>query len=161
MGASAGSVTALLRAFGVEPFCAICKNNHGAGFDMHVLSSKHFQVICDLVEQTADLNMLEELLWHETYIPGGRVRYNHLDGELQVLRDVPMPEALVTHPRDLSVSGQWILVCAAGVVAAQPGGDRTTWPNMWSPWHWKQRMHRVVRRVVGIPQILFVVRNLP
>ena len=150
MEASAGSVIALLRAFGVEPFCSICKGNQGGSFDTHTLSPKHFQAMCDLVEQTDDLNTVQELLWHETYIPGGRVKYNHLDGELQVLRDVPMPEALVVRPQDLSVSGQWVLVCAAAVVAAWPGGNRNTWPNMWGLWHWKQKMDRVVERVVSI-----------
>ena len=32
-----------------------------------------------------DLNTVQELLWHETYIPGGWVKYNHLDVELHVI----------------------------------------------------------------------------
>jgi hypothetical protein len=72
------------------------------------------------------------------------VKYNHLDGELQVWRDMPIMEASVIHPQDLWASGQWIQVCAAAVVATQPGGDKTMWP------HWKQKMTTVVERVVNI-----------
>ena len=110
------------------------------GFDTHTTSEKHFQAMCKLVEQSDELERVAELLWHETYVVGGRVRYNHLDGELQVLRDVPMPEAPVIYPQELSLSGQWIIVCAAAVVPARPGGNRATWSNMWSHWHWKDKM---------------------
>jgi hypothetical protein len=150
MEASACSVVGLLRAFGVEPICSICPQTHGGTFDTHTLSQGHYQAVCDLMDAQADLNTVAELLWHETYVPGGQVKYNHLDGELQVLRDVPVHEASVIHPQDLWVSGQWIRVCAPAVVAAQPGGDRTMWPNLWGPWVWKRNMIEAADRVVNI-----------
>jgi hypothetical protein len=145
-----GRVVALLRAFGAEPWCSICQGNHGPGFDTHTLSVKHYNAMRHLIEQSDDLDMVAELLWHETYVPGGRVKYNHLDGEMLVFRDKPVLEASVIHLHELWMSGAWIQVCAAAAVAAQPGWDKTMWPNMWSAWHWKQKMFTNVERVVKI-----------
>ena len=80
----------------------------------------------------------------------GRVRSKQLNGELQVLRDVPLPEEPVTYPHELSLPGQWILVGVAAVVPVQPDGDKTTWPNMWSQKHWKEKMQRAAKRVACI-----------
>jgi hypothetical protein len=96
MSKSAGSVSALLlRAIGVdEPFCTLCNNgNDGGGFDTHTTSVKHWQTMCKVVEQSDEV---------EICVVGGRVRYNHLDGELQVLRDEHAPEAPVNYPHGLS-----------------------------------------------------------
>jgi hypothetical protein len=150
MEASACSFVGLVRAFGVEPMCNICPGANGGSFDTHTLSQKHYQAVCDLMDVQADLNTVRELLWHETYVPGGQVKYNLLDGELQVLRDVPVHEVPVIHPHDLWVSGQWFRVCAPAVVAGQPGGDRSMWPNLWGPWIWKRNMSDAVERVVNI-----------
>ena len=54
------------------------------------------------------------------------------------------------YPQELSFPGQWILVGVAAAVPAQPGGDRTKWPNMWSHRQWKEKMQRVARQVACI-----------
>ena len=148
MTVSAGSVCALLRAFGVEPFCTLCNSKNGA-FDAHTTAWKHCQAMTKLVEQSDDLEG-EEQLWDETFVVGGQVRYNHLTGELQALRDKPLLLEPVTSPQALSVSGQWILVGAAAAVPTKLGGDRSTWPSMWSIRHWKLQMERAVERVTFI-----------
>jgi hypothetical protein len=103
----------------------------------------------DLVAETDELDMMAEVFWHETDVVGGRVRYNHLTGELQVLRH-HVPVVPVIYPQELLVTGQWVIVGAAAVVPAQPGGNRITWPNMWSLTHWKDKMTIVVQRSVQI-----------
>jgi hypothetical protein len=147
MSASASSVCKLLRAFGVEPSCTLC-NGFYLAFDAHTTSQTHFRVVHRLVEQYGEL--AREQLWHETCVVTGRVRYNQLDGELQVMRDVPLPEEPVTYPHELSLPGQWILVGVAAVVPVQPFGNKTKWPNMWNLKHWKEKMQRAAKRVVCI-----------
>jgi hypothetical protein len=147
MSASASSVCALLRAFGVEPSCTLCDGFYLA-FDAHTTSKTHFQVMHQLVNEYGEL--AREELWHETCVVTGRVRYNQLDGELQVLRDVPLPEEPVTYPHELSLPGQWILVGLAAVVSVQPAGSKNKWPNMWSLNHWKEKMQRPAKRVACI-----------
>ena len=114
---------ALLQAFGFEPSCTLCTGFHLA-FDTHTTSQKHFQVVHDLVRQSSELARAG--LWHETCVVGGQVRYNLLDGELQVLRDLPLPDTSVTSSQQVSFSGQWILIGAAVVVPVQtrPSGRR-------------------------------------
>ena len=83
---------------------------------------------------------------------GGRARYNHLDGEVQVLREIPSeqdyPEATV--PEDLPQAGVWLLAAGPFSVPVQPCGSRQHWPNMWSLRHWKEKMERPVRRVAAV-----------
>jgi hypothetical protein len=140
-------VSTLLRAFGVEPFCTLCESNSGE-FDTHTTSPKHFRAVYHLVEQSDELDM--ELLWNRNCVVNGRVAYNYLDGEIRVLREVPLPTESEIYPHKLSVSGQWIIVGAAVVVPVQPAGDRTKWPNMWCIRFWKKQMQRAAVRVVDI-----------
>jgi hypothetical protein len=150
MDKSVKNMCGLLRAFGVEPSCTICKGDYLA-FDTHTTSQKHFQVVYELVEKFGEL--AKEHLWNETCVVGGQVRYNYLDGELQVMRDVPLPLESVTYPQQLSVPGQWLIVGMAAVVPVQPGADKTKWPNMWgSVKTWKDKMEQVAQKVVSILQ---------
>jgi hypothetical protein len=137
-----------MRAFGVEPTCTICKGEYLA-FDTHTTSQKHFQVVYELVEKFGEL--ARERLWNETCIVGGQVRYNYLDGELQVMRDEPLPLEPVAVPQQLSVPGQWLIVGMAVVVPVQPGGDMTKWPNMWGAAKgWKEKMDPVAHKLIYI-----------
>ena len=54
MAASASSVCALLRAFGVEPSCTLCNGCYLA-FDTHTTSQTPFQVVQQLVERYGEL----------------------------------------------------------------------------------------------------------
>jgi hypothetical protein len=57
MAKSAGSVSALLRAFGVEFFCTFCHNgNDGGGFDTHTILVKYWQTMCKILEQSDELD---------------------------------------------------------------------------------------------------------
>jgi hypothetical protein len=75
---SACIVSDLVRAFGDEPFCTLCDSCAG-GFDTHTTGQKHYQVVYQCVQDDV----------------AGQVRYNLLDGELQVRRVVPLPTAIV------------------------------------------------------------------
>lgn len=138
----------LVRAFGVEPHCTICSaGSTASAFDAHTTSPQHFRVVSETVE--AQFEMAREELWHETIVVGGRVRYNHLDGEMQVLREVPEEQeysdtvALQALPYD----GVWLLGSGPACVAAHPAGLRLHWPNLWSWKNWKEKMERATRRV--------------
>jgi hypothetical protein len=123
MAGSVENMCGLLRAFGVEPSCTICKGTYLA-FDTHTTSQTHFQVVYELVEKFGEL--ARERLWIETCIVGGQVRYNYLDGELQVMRDVPLPLEPVTFPQQLcqgsGSSSVWLLLCLCSRVVTEPSG---------------------------------------
>jgi hypothetical protein len=158
MAQPVGSYTALLRAFGVEPFCDLCNCTAGC-FDTHTTSSKHYSILYRHVEQNlehvpvGDWRRGREDYWHETFVVGGCVRYNQLDGELQLRRDMPVLEMNVTRPEELPLPEQWMLVGAPAVVCVQPVADRTKWPNMWSHRHWKEKMQRAVVRACEVVAI--------
>jgi hypothetical protein len=139
-----GSFTALLDAFGVKPLCALCDSLAG-DFDSHTLSAKHYNNMYNLMDPTDELG--REDFWQETCVVGGRVRYNHLDGELQALRDLAVPVMHATRPEELPLPEQWILIGGAMVVPVEPGADRTKWPNMWSHRHWREKMESALDRV--------------
>jgi len=141
-----GSFTSLLRAFGVEPRCTLCPCSNEY-FDKHTTSTKHYNIMYNLVEHS---ELGRENLWHETCIVGGRARYNHLDGQWLVQRDMPVLETHATRPEDLPSSGQWKLIGKPAVVPVVSQGDSTMWPNMWSHRHWKEHMQRAVVRACKV-----------
>lgn len=143
MEAASRKASALLKAFGVEPFCTLC--NTGGGFDAHVMGSEHYRNVREHVNQLKELS--KEDLWLETCLVGGRVRFSLLDGELQAMRYVPVPLYPAIIPKDLPVAGQWLLVGSAVAVAVNQVGDRSKWPNLWSHRHWSEKMEWAAQRI--------------
>jgi hypothetical protein len=144
MGPNAHSFMELMNALSVYPVCTLCCNCTG-DFDAHVLAHKHY---CVVYQHVLANDQFKETLWHKTCFVGGQVKYNLLDGEIYVLRVVPVPVEEVINPQHLSKRGDWILVGAPVVVPAQTNGIVIDWPNLWSPSQWRLKMTPPVDRVV-------------
>jgi len=140
----------LLRAFGIEPHCTLCKASTACQFDTHTVSPGHFRAVCDVVDEHYEL--AREELWHETLVVGGRTRYNHLDGEVQVLREVPEETEYsdVLALQDLPEHSVWLLGGRPASVAVNPAGCRQHWPNLWSHRNWKEKMVKVSARLTQV-----------
>ena len=138
MAEPAGSFARLMRIFGVERFCSLC-GPLSQSFESHVPSKSHHVAVHDFVDNNLELS--KELLWQEICVPGGRIRFNHLDGEVLALRHSREFEVNALVPEELPCAGSWVLVSGAASVPLSPnGGDTLQWPNTWSLRHWKERM---------------------
>ena len=137
----------LVRVFGVEPWCELCPSRNSADFHVHCVSKQHYRTMYGLVQEHGMI-LAREQCWHEVYVVGGRARYNHLDGEIHLFRDVRAPcWPLATHLRDLPRAGVWQMVELPATVCMVYGGSKAQWPNSWSLKKWKELMRRPCERL--------------
>merc|ERR1719277_1679892 len=106
-------------------------------------------MIHQLVEERDEL--AREELWHETCVVGARARFNHLDGEIQLLREPLTPSYFyAASPKDLPKAGVWLLAGLPAAACVVHGGTRDQWPNLWSLRHWKEKMERPARHITRL-----------
>jgi len=146
----ASAFARLLRAFGVDPDCACCNmgGSCNGSFDSHTAGAAHYQTIYKIVEERL---APREALWQVVNVVGGQVCFNHLDGEIQAMREPMEPEVLAMLPEHLpNGCFDWALVGAPACVPMRYPGEKDRWPNMWSARHWKEKMERPARRITQI-----------
>ena len=88
--------------------------------------------------------------WHQTQVVGGWAMFNHLNGEIRLLREVPEPLLIdATKPDELPPDHKWHLVSAPAVACRVLKGDRGEWPNLWGLRHRQAREFAVHTRYCG------------
>lgn len=147
---------ALLQIFGVEAFCDLCPTGGWPDFVAHATAQQHFNAVYQAVEDAGEAAC--ENLWHETRVPGGCVRFNHLSGELQALRRCLGQEVASLAVQALPRAHEWMPVAHQACVATWPG-EKDAWPNLWSHRHWKQKMERPVRKATQVLEANGILRS--
>ena len=90
MKSSVTMMARLLSAYGIQYLgCSVCKN--GTGFDDHIGGKVHWDQVwlCfgDRPFREAKEELWQECLLRKSVGLNGIVRFNHLDGEIQILRE--------------------------------------------------------------------------
>lgn len=87
MRGHASKMAEILQAHGIFPDCSLCPT--GRGWEEHIPGPVHFQKINELLGDRRAADVRSEI-WQEWLVQRvgfcGRVRFNHLDGEIQMLR---------------------------------------------------------------------------
>eukprot|EP00928_Gymnodinium_smaydae_P095661 TRINITY_DN8268_c0_g1_i1.p1 TRINITY_DN8268_c0_g1~~TRINITY_DN8268_c0_g1_i1.p1 ORF type:complete len:656 (-),score=84.34 TRINITY_DN8268_c0_g1_i1:106-2073(-) len=135
----------ILAAHGVEgyqfPWCPLCPNS-GWGYAKHLPAEMHYKKLYGLVEKYGSEPFMEvrERFWQEVRVVGGRVRFNHADGALQVQR---IDEPRLYRYADFSTEpeGTWFRICERLSVPIGPRCTRDEYPLLMlgRQW-WKSRM---------------------
>ena len=131
-----------------EPFCTLCDR---CSTVPHLLGRDHCGNVRSRMAQFQA--RARDELWLETFLVGGRVRFNMLDGELQALRYVQAPVYRVMAPKDLPLAQHWFLVGPPAVTATTPGGGRGTWPNLQTLQRWYDQMVHAAQKLDDVLQV--------
>ena len=85
-------VCKLLGRYKVWPTCKVCEPA-GLGFEDHAPAPKHHRMLCDKYLPNGEpVGQAASKLWQQWDVPGGAIKFNHLNGKVLLWRGVPPPE---------------------------------------------------------------------
>lgn len=92
MGARAAQFLSFLEPFNIWPECMVCKaagRGMRSDFGGHVAGQFHFKEVGRLLPNGTRVTDLRGNLWQESLVPGGAIRFNHVDGAIEMCKGQP------------------------------------------------------------------------